>query len=89
MRAFSHTHLQHSLHGRRGVLVTAEVDDDPGDVAEEGDGDRRVDERQQRLDHAQGDDVVPALWAITWTGEGWGGVGGVNATLNTLIQKFI
>lgn len=41
-----HTHLLHRLHGRRWVLVAAEVDDDPGDVAEEGDGDRRVDERQ-------------------------------------------
>lgn len=37
--AQTHTHLLHSLHGRWWILVAAEVNNDPGDVAEKGDGD--------------------------------------------------
>lgn len=58
------SHLQHRLHGRRRVFVAAQVDDDPGDVAQEGDGDGRVDKGQQWLDHTHGDDVVPAVRAV-------------------------
>lgn len=64
------THLLHSLHGWWWILVAAEVNNDPGNIAEEGDGDRWVDERKQGLDHAQGDDIIPALWTITWAGKG-------------------
>lgn len=28
-----HTHLLHRLHGRRRILVAAEVNDDPGNIA--------------------------------------------------------
>lgn len=59
-----HTHLQDGFHWGWRVLVAAQVDHDPGDVAQEGDGDRRADERQQGVDHAQTDHVVSALRAV-------------------------
>ena len=46
--------------------MAAEVHHHPGDVAEEGDGDGGADEGQKGLDHAQADDVVSALRAVTW-----------------------
>lgn len=46
--------------------MAAEVDHDPGDVTEEGDGDRGADEGQQGLHHAQTDHIVPALGAIAY-----------------------
>lgn len=64
------THLLHSLHRWWWILVAAEVNNDPGNIAEEGDGDRRVYERKQGLDHTEGDDIIPALWTITWAGKG-------------------
>lgn len=63
------THLLHSLHGWWRILVAAEVNDDPGNIAEEGDGDWWVDERKQGLDHTQGDNIIPALWTITCSGK--------------------
>ncbi len=39
-------------------LISAQVDDDPGDVPEEGDGNVRVDEGEEGLDHPQLDDIV-------------------------------
>ena len=45
--------------------MAAEVDHDPSDVAEEGDGDGGADEGEQGLDHAQADHIVSALRAIT------------------------
>lgn len=46
--------------------MAAQVDHDPGDIAEEGDGDGGTDEREERLDYAQADHIVSALWPITW-----------------------
>lgn len=46
--------------------MAAQVDHDPGDVAEEGDGDGGADEGQQGLDHSQANHIVSALWAVTW-----------------------
>lgn len=46
--------------------MAAQVDHDPGDVAQEGDGDGGADEGQQRVDHAQTDHVVSALRAVAW-----------------------
>ena len=45
--------------------MAAQIDHDPGDVAEEGDGDGGTDEREQGLDHAQADHIVSALRAVT------------------------
>lgn len=41
--------------------IPADVNDDPGDVTQELDGDARVDERKQRRDDAERDDIVPEL----------------------------
>lgn len=46
--------------------MAAEVDHDPGDVTEEGDGDRGADEGQQGLHHAKTDHIVPALGAVAY-----------------------
>lgn len=46
--------------------MAAQVDHDPGDIAQEGDGDGGNDERQQGLDHTQGDHVVSAPRAVAW-----------------------
>lgn len=46
--------------------MAAQIDHDPGDIAEEGDGDGGTDEREQGLDHTQADHIVSALRAITW-----------------------
>lgn len=46
--------------------MAAQVDHDPGDIAEEGDGDGGADERQQGLHHAQADHIVSALRAVAW-----------------------
>lgn len=62
----THTHLLDRLHGWWRVLVAAQIDHDPGDIAEEGDGDGGTDERKQGLDHTQADHIVSALRAITW-----------------------
>ena len=48
--------------------MAAEIDHDPGDIAEEGDGDGGTDEREQGLHHTQADHIVSALRAITWRG---------------------
>lgn len=45
--------------------MAAQVDHDPGDVAEEGDRDGGADEGQQGLDHSQANHIVSALWAVT------------------------
>ena len=63
---YTHTHLLDRLHGWWRVLVAAQIDHDPGDIAEEGDGDGGTDERKQGLDHTQADHIVSALRAITW-----------------------
>lgn len=60
-----HTYLLDSLHGWRRILVTAQVNHDPGDIAQEGDRDGGADEGQQGLDDAEADHVVPALRTIT------------------------
>ena len=57
--------LLDGLDGRGRVLVAAQVDDDPGDVSEEGDGDVGVDEGEQGLHHAHPDDQVSTLGAVT------------------------
>lgn len=62
----THTHLLDRLHGWRRVLVTAQIYHDPGDVAEEGDGDGGTDEGEERLDHAEADHIVSTLRPITW-----------------------
>lgn len=46
--------------------MAAQIDHDPGDIAEEGDGDGGTDEREQGLHHTQADHIVSALRAITW-----------------------
>lgn len=45
--------------------MATQIDHDPGDIAEEGDGDGGTDEREQGLHHAQADHIVSALRAIT------------------------
>lgn len=40
------TYLLDRLHGWRRVLVAAQIDHDPGDIAQEGDGDGGTDERE-------------------------------------------
>ncbi len=45
--------------------MAAQVDHDPSDVAEEGDGYGGADEGQERLNHSQTDDVISALRTIT------------------------
>ena len=49
---------------RRRVFVTTQIDDDPSDIPQKRDWDRRVDERQQRLDHTQGNAVIAALRTV-------------------------
>lgn len=44
--------------------MTTQVNHDPGDVSEEGDGYGGADEGQQRFDHSQTDDIISALWPI-------------------------
>jgi len=46
-------------------LVATQIHDHPGHVAQEAQGDGRVDEGQQGLHHAHTDHIVPALGAIT------------------------
>lgn len=49
-----HSHyLLHSLHWWWRVLIPAQIDNDPCDVPEEGDGDGRVDEGQERFDNSK------------------------------------
>lgn len=45
--------------------MAAQVDHDPGDIAQEGDGDGGTDESEQGIDHTQTNHIVSALWAIT------------------------
>lgn len=45
--------------------MAAQIDHDPGDIAQEGDGDGGTDEREQGVDHAQTDHIVSAVRAIT------------------------
>lgn len=61
-----HTHLLDCFHGWRRVLVAAQVDHDPSDIAQEGDGNGGTYERQQGFDHTQTDHVVSALRAVAW-----------------------
>ena len=51
--------------GRGRVLVPAQVDDHPGDIAQERDGDLGVDETQQRLNNSKGNDVISQGRAVT------------------------
>ena len=53
------------LNWGRGVLVAAQVDHHPGDVAQERDGDLGVDETQQRLNNSKGNDVISQGRAVT------------------------
>lgn len=46
--------------------MAAQVDHDPSDIAQEGDGDGGADEGQQGFDHTQTDHVVSALRAVAW-----------------------
>lgn len=46
-----HTYLLDGLHGWRWILVATQVYHDPGDIAQEGDGNGWADEGQQRLDN--------------------------------------
>lgn len=46
-------YLLNGLHRRWGVLIPAEIDNDPCDVPEEGDGNGRVDEGEKRFDNSQ------------------------------------
>lgn len=62
----THTHLLDCFHGWWGVLVATQVDHDPSDIAQEGDGNGGADERQQGFDHTQTDHVVSALRAVAW-----------------------
>lgn len=61
-----HTNLLDRLHGWWRVFVAAQIDHDPSNVAQEGDGDGGTDEREQGLYHTQTNNIVSALWAITW-----------------------
>lgn len=61
----SHSYLLDGLHGWGRVLVAAQVDHDPSDVAEEGDGYGGADEGQEWFNHTQTDDVISALRTIT------------------------
>lgn len=45
--------------------MTAQVNHDPGDIAQEGDGDGGADKGQQGFDHTKADHIVPALGTIT------------------------
>lgn len=60
-----HTYLLDGLHGWRWILVTAQVNHDPGDIAQEGDGDGGADKGQQGLDNTKADHIVSALGTIT------------------------
>lgn len=60
------TYLLDCLHGWWRILVTAKVDHDPSDIAEEGYGDGGTDEGEQGLHHTQADHIISALRAITW-----------------------
>ena len=51
--------------GRGRVLVAAQVDHHPGDVAQERDGDVRIDETQEGLHHAKSYDVISQGRAVT------------------------
>lgn len=46
--------------------MAAQIDHNPSDIAEEGDGYGGTDKRQQGLDNAQADHIVSTLRAITW-----------------------
>ena len=56
--------LPDGLHWWRWVLIPAQIDDDPRDIAEKRDGDLWVDEAQQGLHHTQVDDVIPEDGAV-------------------------
>lgn len=52
------------LDGRWWVLVAAQIDDNPGDVAQEADGNIRFNERQKRRNDAALDDIIAQLRSI-------------------------
>lgn len=58
--------LLDGLHGRRRVLVPAQVHHHPGNIPKEADRDLRVDEGQEGLDDPQLDDVVPKVRAVSY-----------------------
>ena len=57
--------LPDGLHGRRRVLVPAQVHHDPRDVAQKRDWDFRVDEAEQGLHDAEPDDVVTQVRTVS------------------------
>ena len=57
--------LPDGLHGRRRVLVPAQVHHDPRHVAQERNWDFRVDEAEQGLDDAEPDDVVTEVRTVS------------------------
>ena len=57
--------LPDGLHGRRRVLVPAEIDHNPCHVPQERDRDFWVDEAEQGLDDAEPDDVVPKMRTVS------------------------
>lgn len=46
--------------------MAAQVDHDPGDIPEEGDGDGGADEGQQWLHYSKANDIISTLGSITW-----------------------
>lgn len=54
------------LDGRRRILVSAQVHDDPGDISEEWETDKRTDEVYEWLHNSQMNDVVSALRSISY-----------------------
>lgn len=61
-------HLLHCFHGWGWVFVSAQIDNDPGNVSQEGYGDGRINKRQERFDHTERDDVISTLRSITCKG---------------------
>lgn len=60
-------HLLYCFHGWWRVFVSAQVDNDPGDVSQEGYRDGRINKWQERFDHTERDDVISTLRSITCT----------------------
>ena len=53
------------IHWRRRILVAAQVHHDPRDVPQERQRNTWVDEGDKRLDDAEADDIIAALWTVT------------------------
>ena len=58
--------ITNHVHGWRWIFVAAQVHHDPRDVPQERQRNIGIDEGDKRLDNAKADDIITALWAVTY-----------------------